>query len=54
MGETERTVAFLMTCGHMSEDRDKCPYECPDSKVLESAIVEVESVEPTSEETTSD
>jgi len=27
-------IEFLMTCGHMSSDAEKCPHGCPDSKRL--------------------
>lgn len=35
MSEKEQSPEYknMMTCGHMSLD-DKCPFECPDSKVL--------------------
>lgn len=30
----EHEYKYQMTCGHMSNDPQKCPYGCPDSKAL--------------------
>lgn len=27
-------MAYMMTCGHNSDSKDTCPYECPDSVAL--------------------
>lgn len=35
-------MAYMMTCGHNSDDEDGCPFDCPGSKKL----FEVEKAEP--------
>lgn len=27
-------MAYMMTCGHNSDDEDGCPFDCPGSKKL--------------------
>lgn len=38
-----------MTCGHMSDKKDACPHDCPDSKKLVHET-EAETVESEPEE----
>lgn len=35
-------MAYMMTCGHNSDDEDGCPFDCPGSKKL----YEVEKSKP--------
>lgn len=31
---TDTTTTVPMTCGHMSDGNENCPYDCPDSKPI--------------------